>query len=363
MTKFRESELLAKKVSGTLSPEEQAELEQWEQASETHRRLSEKVASPDFIRQAAENHKGEAMRSWEKMRRRLPRGRRSPYLRTTVRRWTAIAASLALVAGIATLSYLHPWMPPTTLEPGTEKAVVRYASGASEEVSRPLAQARLADFRKQGRPTVIEVPRGGEYTLTLPDCTVVHLNAGSSLEIPADFSNGRRRVRLYGEAFFKVAHDERAPFYVETDRLKVRVLGTEFNFRNYRDEEAHVSLVKGSVEVMQPGTDEAAARLQPGQDACWNEAGQVVDVHAVDTFAVTQWVQGFFYFDDAPLKTILREVGRWYNLGVVFRNAAYLDYRVHFSASRNEEVEQLVDYLNRLRKFKVRKEGVNLVVE
>lgn len=152
-------------------------------------------------------------------------------------------------------------------------------------------------------------------------------------------------------------------FYVETDRLKVRVLGTEFNFRNYRDEEAHVSLVKGSVEVMQPGTDEAAARLQPGQDACWNEAGQVVDVHAVDTFAVTQWVQGFFYFDDAPLKTILREVGRWYNLGVVFRNAAYLDYRVHFSASRNEDVEQLVDYLNRLRKFKVRKEGVNLVVE
>lgn len=54
MTKFRESELLAKKVSGTLSPEEQAELEQWEQASETHRRLSEKVASPDFIRKAAE---------------------------------------------------------------------------------------------------------------------------------------------------------------------------------------------------------------------------------------------------------------------------------------------------------------------
>ena len=226
MTKFRESELLAKKVSGTLSPEEQAELEQWEQASETHRRLSEKVASPDFIRQAAENHKGEAMRSWEKMRRRLSRGRRSPNLRTTVRRWTAIAASLALVAGIATLAYLHPWMPPTMLEPGTEKAVVRYASGASEEVSRPLAQARLADFRKQGRPTVIEVPRGGEYTLTLPDCTVVHLNAGSSLEIPADFSGGRRRVRLYGEAFFKVAHDARSPFDVQLPDSRIRVYGT-----------------------------------------------------------------------------------------------------------------------------------------
>ena len=209
----------------------------------------------------------------------------------------------------------------------------------------------------------LSTPRGMDFKVILPDGSEVWLNAESTIEFPSAFTEQERRVVLHGEAFFKVTHDERAPFYVETDRLKVRVLGTEFNFRNYRDEEAHVSLVKGSVEVMQPGTDEAAARLQPGQDACWNEAGQVVDVHAVDTFAVTQWVQGFFYFDDAPLKTILREVGRWYNLGVVFRNAAYLDYRVHFSASRNEDVEQLVDYLNRLRKFKVRKEGVNLVVE
>lgn len=209
----------------------------------------------------------------------------------------------------------------------------------------------------------LSTPRGMDFKVILPDGSEVWLNAESIIEFPSAFTEQERRVVLHGEAFFKVAHDKRAPFYVETDRLKVRVLGTEFNFRNYRDEEAHVSLVKGSVEVMQPGTDEAVARLQSGQEACWNEAGQVVDVHAVDTFAVTQWVQGFFYFDDAPLKTILREVGRWYNLGVVFRNVAYLDYRVHFSASRNEDVEQLVDYLNRLRKFKVRKEGVNLVVE
>ena len=245
---------------------------------------------------------------------------------------------------------------------GHDSLSYRLAASA-DELSKEEAGTAGRLREQTGTLQKLSTPRGMDFKVILPDGSEVWLNAESTIEFPSAFTEQERRVVLHGEAFFKVAHDERAPFYVETDRLKVRVLGTEFNFRNYRDEEAHVSLVKGSVEVMQPGTDEAAARLQPGQDACWNEAGQVVDVHAVDTFAVTQWVQGFFYFDDAPLKTILREVGRWYNLGVVFRNAAYLDYRVHFSASRNEDVEQLVDYLNRLRKFKVRKEGVNLVVE
>lgn len=245
---------------------------------------------------------------------------------------------------------------------GHDSLSYRLAASA-DELSKEEAGTAGRLREQTGTLQKLSTPRGMDFKVILPDGSEVWLNAESTIEFPSAFTEQERRVVLHGEAFFKVAHDERAPFYVETDRLKVRVLGTEFNFRNYRDEEAHVSLVKGSVEVMQPGTDEAVARLQPGQDACWNEAGQVVDVHAVDTFAVTQWVQGFFYFDDAPLKTILREVGRWYNLGVVFRNAAYLDYRVHFSASRNEDVEQLVDYLNRLRKFKVRKEGVNLVVE
>ena len=245
---------------------------------------------------------------------------------------------------------------------GHDSLSYRLAASAGE-LSKQEAGTAGRNREQTGTLQKLSTPRGMDFKVILPDGSEVWLNAESTIELPSAFTEQERRVVLHGEAFFKVAHDERAPFYVETDRLKVRALGTEFNFRNYRDEEAHVSLVKGSVEVMQPGTDEAAARLQPGQDACWNEAGQVGDVHAVDTFAATQWVQGFFYFDDAPLKTILREVGRWYNLGVVFRNAAYLDYRVHFSASRNEDVEQLVDYLNRLRKFKVRKEGVNLVVE
>ena len=358
MTKFRESELLAKKVSGTLSPEEQAELEQWEQASETHRRLSEKVASPDFIRQAAENHKGEAMRSWEKMRRRLPRGRRSPYLRATVRRWTAIAASLALVAGIATLAYLHPWTTPTTLEPGTEKVVVRYAGGASEEVSRPLAQAKLADFRKQGRPTVIEVPRGGEYTLTLPDCTVVHLNAGSSLEIPADFSGGRRRVRLYGEAFFKVAHDARSPFDVQLPDSRIRVYGTEFNARQYDGEQPEVTLVEGQVGIR--GTKEET-RIAPGEQARTGKDGQI-SVQPVDTYLYIAWHEGRIAYDGERLDNIMEDLGRWYDFEASFSSDRLRGLRFTIDIGRRQTFNEIAEILRRMNKLDIRIKGKQVLI-
>ena len=54
-----------------------------------------------------------------------------------------------------------------------------------------------------------------------------------------------------------------------------------------------------------------------------------------DTYAVTQWVKGFFYFPDDPLVDVLRELGRWYNYGVVFRNMDAIHQHVHFSALRN----------------------------
>ena len=163
---------------------------------------------------------------------------------------------------------------------GHDSLSYRLAASA-DELSKEEAGTAGRLREQTGTLQKLSTPRGMDFKVILPDGSEVWLNAESTIEFPSAFTEKERRVVLHGEAFFKVAHDERAPFYVETDRLKVRVLGTEFNFRNYRDEEAHVSLVKGSVEVMQPGTDEAAARLQPGQDACWNEAGQVVDVHAV----------------------------------------------------------------------------------
>ena len=49
---------------------------------------------------------------------------------------------------------------------------------------------------------VLEVPRGGEYTVTLSDRTVVYLNSGSGA-LPVAFGTERRDVFLSGEGYFE----------------------------------------------------------------------------------------------------------------------------------------------------------------
>ncbi|HEX6426691.1 MAG TPA: FecR family protein, partial [Niastella sp.] len=82
----------------------------------------------------------------------------------------------------------------------------------------------------------ITTPRGGEYTITLPDGTRVWLNAASSLKFPTVFSNTKREVELTGEAYLDVAEDRHHPFEVKVGNTQISVHGTEFNIMGYDDE-------------------------------------------------------------------------------------------------------------------------------
>ena len=207
----------------------------------------------------------------------------------------------------------------------------------------------------------LSTPRGMGFKVILPDGSEVLLNAESTIEFPEAFHSGERRVVLHGEAFFKVARDEQHPFVVTADNMEVRVHGTEFNLRNYVEEGAScVSLISGSVEVSACGAKGEGVMIEPGEKA-WCE-GMDVKVAEEDTYVVTQWVHGLFYFDGAPLLEVLQELGRWYNYGVVFYNSEAMGYAMHFSASREGSIEDAIRHLNRLRKFHVKIEGHNIVV-
>ncbi len=207
----------------------------------------------------------------------------------------------------------------------------------------------------------LSTPRGMGFKVILPDGSVVWLNAESTIEFPSAFTDTERRVVLKGEAYFKVARNQQAPFVVDADKMMVRVLGTEFDLKNYDAETPTVSLVKGSVEVLDNKTMKPKVRLTPDQ-AAWYTSDGVLHTGNVDTYAVTQWVSGFFYFTDEPLVSVLRELGRWYNLGVIFKNPSHLQTKVHFSASRNDNAADAVENLNRLRKVRVKIEGNDMIV-
>lgn len=108
-------------------------------------------------------------------------------------------------------------------------------------------------FLKDGKPEteilLVEViSRDSVKVFYLPDSTKISLNKNSKFFFPERFIDSIRLVSLIGEAFFEVRPDSSAPFVVEAGKTETRVLGTTFNIRAYEDEQnVKVTVITGKV--------------------------------------------------------------------------------------------------------------------
>ncbi len=165
----------------------------------------------------------------------------------------------------------------------------------------------------------INTPKGGQYQITLPDGSKVWLNASSTLKYPTSFSPTERIVELQGEAYFEVAKLT-SPFYVNTEDQQIQVLGTHFNINAYPDElGTKTTLLEGSVKLIAKEEDKVNQDiiLKPGEEALLikNRSIQVAKVNVKQAVA---WKNGFFHFEDSDLKSVMRELSRWYGVEVEF---------------------------------------------
>lgn len=164
--------------------------------------------------------------------------------------------------------------------------------------------------------TSIQVPEGSTSSFTLPDGTSVILNSGSRLSYLSDFGSTHRDVRLDGEAYFDVIHNEELPFRVNTDRLIVTDLGTAFNLRNYSsDADAQIALVQGKVEFSH-GAQECSTPMNPGEIAVLDKETGLSSVAEGRLENVVCWISGHITFDDESLDSIVRKLERSYNVSI-----------------------------------------------
>lgn len=208
---------------------------------------------------------------------------------------------------------------------------------------------------------LLSTPRGKTFEVVLGDGSKIWLNADSRLEYPSRFVGDKRVVKLYGEAYFQVTKDENRPFIVETDGLQTVVLGTEFNVCNYKMEDSHVTLIKGCVKVNNT-TNEHSVLLFPGENARVLEDGSL-GVQEVDVDTYVYWRDGYFYFDNRTFADIMQEIGRWYNVNVVFDDARVMNYKLRYFCKRDEGIEKAVERLQCLKKAQVSLEGNTVYVK
>ena len=295
-----------------------------------------------------------------------------------VRLWAvaAVAACLALAVFLPWNRWLSPSSPVAEVSsainiPGT---VVYEAPAPMGDIALTVGDKTINlhsnDARKQGFSvsqdqmiqflspenvspedrTTLTIPQGKTAKLQLPDGTKVWLSACSRLIFPQKFlEHAPREVRLIGEAYFEVAHDEARPFIVHSGKVSTTVLGTQFNIRSFEGEQPRITLVSGSVRVSN-STNVGARRevtLVPGQQAVLGANNSLL-VEEADVEGVLSWKNGAFYFEGQTLREILTEIGRWYNLNVIFITNQHLDDSLHYNADRSWKIQQVVSQLNNI---------------
>lgn len=263
--------------------------------------------------------------------------------------WKRIAVAASVVLCIAAGGYfmMHRDAPETrltatnpaqTVKPGGNKATLTLADGRTLVLSSaqtgiiagpqitytngtPVEDAVSVQPHSGQQLLLMETPRGGTYTITLADGTQVWLNAETSLKYPAQFDENERVVELKGEAYFQVkttydAQGKKIPFRVVSDQQTVEVLGTQFNMCAYPDQPSvKTTLVEGLVAVT---ARKGRSLLKPNEQAV-TQKGET-QVKAVNVYPNVAWREGKFSFDGKTLEETLNEIGRWYDLKIVYED-------------------------------------------
>lgn len=316
--------------------EESRLLNQWREESDRNERLFDKIGSREFLGNAMDpKHRNIREEQWKLLEKRIMFIRRRERMLKSVR-WAAailIPVMFVMFYWLERGDVANPGIYTARDLSATSKAVIHLAEGGEivilqdtvfqQEMKTVLLENRLdtihflpkeVDEDLSGKMYRIEVPRGGEYVARLEDGTIVHMDAESELIIPQKFKRDSREVELRGHAYFIVTKDSTRPFTVKSGDLKIQVLGTEFDFNAYEEQEITTTLVKGSVEISYL---ESKCRLKPNQQARISMDGGM-KVSDVDAYPSIAWKYERIVFINQTLESIMKVLARWYNLEPIF---------------------------------------------
>lgn len=226
-------------------------------------------------------------------------------------------------------------------------------------------------YREQPQALVfnqIDVPHGSKSFIVLADSTKVWLNSGAKLHYPANFERDQREVYLEGEAFFEVEKNQYQPFFVKVNGMDLKVHGTKFNVKAYKDEyKIETTLLEGSVEVIGLKSDQTEGQnlfMKPGQKlilykektkASDGRAGdnssqvsdpvKITDARLINLTATAPeiaWTRDNLVFDKQRFDEVKTRLERWYGVTIEVKDSSVLNYR--FSGTFDKETFEQAMY-------------------
>ncbi len=229
-----------------------------------------------------------------------------------------------------------------------------------------------------GALTTIYSPGGQKTKVTLPDNSIVWLNARTTLKYATVFNQKQRIVFIDGEAFFDVTHDQTRPFIVRTSTINIKVYGTTFNVKAYKDDDiAEATLVKGKITILginAPGKEDQEIIIHPNETFRYLKEGAILNktqlsetkvkekaiskrvepivqiAQKVDVAPIVAWKDGKLCFKNESFSTLAYKLEQWYDVKIHFEDAEVQEIK-YTGKFEKENINQVLRYLQILTPF------------
>lgn len=161
----------------------------------------------------------------------------------------------------------------------------------------------------------------------LPDGSTLYLNRQSDVDYPETFASDERSVKLSGEAYFAVKHDSERPFTIVAGDIRITVLGTKFDVRNYNEKTISVVVNEGRVRVETINGDQQC-ELRVGERADYDRTAKTLTKSQNGDPNYLSWQTGLLVFNDVPFGTVVETLARHYEQKIKIENTALNNCRL-----------------------------------
>ncbi len=201
---------------------------------------------------------------------------------------------------------------------------------------------RKIGFFNVHQTLVVSTEAGQQSQVTLPDGSLVWLNANTSVEYSNDLRN--RKVILNGEAYFEIEHNALHPFLVDVNNVEIKVLGTKFNASHYPNSNTtEAALFSGSITMTLP--DKKEIEVFPGQKIAYNEEKNSYTKRMVDIEKEITWRDGILVFENVLFEDLLYKLERYYDVRFIYDNSIVKD--IHYSGTvDNLSINKVLEFIN-----------------
>ena len=190
-------------------------------------------------------------------------------------------------------------------------------------------------------------PKGSVSEAVLPDSTHIFLNAGSRLRYAPVTGNEVREVFLEGEAWFDVKHSNKIPFIVHTGFYDIRVMGTRFNIKAYKeDDEVVTTLENGKIQVESSANFKVNKDivLKPGEQLIYKKQDHSLEVNRVNPPVYSSWRDNKLIFINMSLRELIILLERKYGVDIQVVDPDILNY--HYDGTiKNETIVEVLNIL------------------